>query len=116
MPPQPHMNTGQKMWWFMVLIFGVVFVITGAIMWFAKETASPALLLWMTLIHDIAFISTGTMLFVHIYLSVVHPLMRPLQTGPWNSMMAGGTVSVEYARSHHSKWYDRIVKGGVEEV
>ncbi len=107
MPPQNHMNSGQKMWWFMVLVFGLVFVITGLIMWALKTTAPPALLQWTVLIHDIAFIATGCMLFVHIYLSVVHPLMRPLQTGAWNSM-ARGKVSVGYAKSHHAKWYERI--------
>ncbi len=110
MPPQPHMNTGQKMWWFMVLVFGVIFAITGLIMWFFKGIAPAALLQWMVFIHDIAFIATGCMLFVHIYLSVAHPLMRPLRTGAWSSMMTRGKVSVEYAKSHHGKWYERETK------
>jgi len=113
MPPQEHMNTGQKMWWLMVIVFGIVFVITGLIMWLFKETASAALLQGMVLLHDIAFIATGSMFFVHIYLSVIHPLMRPLRTGAWSSM-ARGKVSAHYAKSHHAKWYDRISKG--EEV
>jgi formate dehydrogenase subunit gamma len=110
MPPQPHMNSGQKLWWLMVIVFAVVFVITGAIMWFAKTTAPPALLQWSVFIHDIAFIATGCMLFVHIYLSVFHPLMRPLRIGAWSSM-ARGKVSMEYARSHHGKWIDSLSKG-----
>jgi len=110
MPPQGHMNTGQKMWWFLALIFGVLFVITGAIMWFAKTAAVPALLQWMVFIHDIAFIVTGAMLFVHIYLSVAHPLMRPTRVGAWSSM-ARGKVSVEYAKSHHGKWYEEVAAG-----
>ncbi len=109
MPPQEHMNTGQKMWWLMVIVFGIIFVITGLIMWVFKEIAPAALLQWMVLIHDIAFIATGSMLFIHIYLSVIHPLMRPLRTGAWSSM-ARGKVSVEYARSHHAKWYNRIAR------
>ncbi len=109
MPPQEHMNSGQKMWWFMVIVFGLVFVITGLIMWAFKTTAPPVLLQWTVFVHDIAFIATGCMLFVHIYLSVVHPLMRPLRTGAWNSM-ARGKVSVGYAKSHHAKWYERISK------
>ena len=113
MPPQEHMNTGQKLWWLMVLVFGAIFVITGVIMWFAKTTAAVALLQWCVFVHDVAFITTGCMLFIHIYLSVIHPLMRPLGTGAWSSM-ARGKVSVEYARSHHRKWYDEVSKG-VEE-
>jgi formate dehydrogenase subunit gamma len=109
MPPQEHMNTGQKLWWLMVIVFTVVFFITGLIMWFFKEIAPTGLLQWSVLIHDVAFIATGPMFFVHIYLSVVHPLMRPLHTGAWSSM-ARGKVSVEYAKSHHRKWYERISK------
>ncbi len=110
MPPQPHMNTGQKMWWFMVIVFGLVFVITGIILWAFKTVAPAGLLQWMVFIHDIAFIVTGCMLFVHVYLSVIHPLMRPLRIGAWSSMMTRGKVSAEYAKSHHGKWYEGIAK------
>jgi cytochrome b subunit of formate dehydrogenase len=63
----------------------------------------------MVFLHDVAFIATGLMFFVHIYMSVVHPLVRPLRTGAWNSM-ARGKVSVDYARSHHAKWYEEVTK------
>ncbi|MFC2025195.1 formate dehydrogenase subunit gamma [Chloroflexota bacterium] len=110
MPPQPHMNTGQKMWWFMVIVFGLLFILTGAVMWFAKTVAPAAVLQWMVFIHDIAFITTGCMLLVHIYLSAIHPLMRPIRTGAWSSMMTRGKVSMDYAKSHHGKWYEEIAK------
>ena len=105
MPPQPHMNTGQKMWWFMVIVFGIIFVLTGLIMWFFKTIAPAGLLQWTVFVHDIAFITTGAMLFVHIYLGVLHPLM----TEAWKSM-ARGKVSAEYAESHHGKWYEEVSK------
>lgn len=111
MPPQDHMNTGQKLWWLMVLIFGGLFILTGLIMWAFKTVAPQWLLQWSVFLHDLSFIATGTMLFVHIYLSVIHPLMRPTSTGAWSSM-ARGSVSVEYAKSHHRKWYERIAKSG----
>ena len=109
MPPQAHMNTGQKMWWFLALVFGGVFVITGAIMWFAKDAAPAALLQWMVFIHDISFIVTGGMFFVHVYMAF-HPIMGPLKTGSWNSII-NGKVSVEYAKSHHGKWYEEVAAG-----
>ncbi len=111
MPPQGHMNTGQKMWWFMVIVFGVVFVLTGIIMWFFKPIAPAALLQWMIFVHDIAFIVTGAMLFVHVYLGVMHPLM----TESWKAM-TGGKISVEYAKTHHAKWYEEISRGKKESV
>ncbi len=94
------------MWWFMVIVFGVILAITGAVMWFAKTTASPAVLQWMVFIHDVAFIVTGAMLFVHIYLGVIHPLM----TESWKAIYKG-KVSAEYARLHHGKWYEESTKG-----
>ncbi len=106
MPPQEHMNNGQKMWWSMVLVCGLVFVITGLILWAFKTAAPAALLQWMVFLHSISFIATGCMLFVHVYLSVAHPLTRT-----WGAM-ARGKVSVDYAKSHHAKWYDEIAKGG----
>ena len=109
MPPQPHMNTGQKLWWLMVIVFGVIFLITGLIMGAFKTVAPAALLQWMVFIHDVAFIAAGCMFFVHIYLSVIHPLMRPLRTGAWSSM-ARGKISAEYAKSHHGKWYEEIAQ------
>jgi len=113
MPPQPHMNSGQKLWWFMVIVFGVIFVITGLIMWFLKNIAPAELLQWMVFAHDVAFITTGAMFFVHVYLSVLHPLMGPARVGAWSSM-ARGKVSVDYARSHHAKWYKEITRGAKE--
>ena len=105
MPPQGHMNTGQKMWWLLVLLFGAVFLVTGLIMWAGKTTAPAPLLQWSIFVHDVSFIVTGAMFFVHIYLSVAHPLMHPMRTGAWSSM-ATGKVSMAYARSHHAKWYE----------
>jgi cytochrome b subunit of formate dehydrogenase len=48
------------------------------------------------------------MFFVHVYLSVMHPLMRPLSKGAWASM-AYGKVPVEYVMSHHAKWYNEEI-------
>ncbi len=106
MPPQPHMNAGQKLWWFMVIVFGSLFVLTGIIMWAFNTIAPVGVINWSIFVHDVSFIATGAMFFVHIYLSVFHPLM----VGAWDSM-AHGAVSVKYAKSHHGKWYKEISKG-----
>ena len=105
MPPQGAMNAGQKLWWLMVIVFGLLFVATGIIMWFFKATAPAALLQWMVFLHDISFIVSGAMLLLHIYLGVFHPLM----TEAW-SAMSGGKISVEYAKAHHGKWYNEVAK------
>ncbi len=111
MPPQGHLNTGHKLWWFMVIVFGILFVITGAVMWFAKASAPVAVLQWMVFVHDVSFIATGAMFFLHIYMGVFHPLMNE----SWNAM-TGGKISTEYAKTHHGKWYAEISKGKEEQA
>lgn len=106
MPPQGHMNSGQKLWWLMVIVFGLVFTASGLVMWALKATAGPGVLQWMVVLHDVAFIATGSMFFVHVYLSVFHPLMA----GALDSMVKG-KVTARYARSHHARWYAEAVEG-----
>ncbi|MGD9142947.1 MAG: cytochrome b/b6 domain-containing protein [Dehalococcoidia bacterium] len=109
MPPQGEMNTGQKLWWLIVLVFGLLFVITGLGMWFAKTSAPPGALQWMVFVHDISFIVAGAMFFVHIYNGLVHPLFNEA----W-SAITGGKISAEYAKKHHAKWYAEITQGKEE--
>ena len=111
MPPQDAMNTGQKMWWFVVIVFGAVFVLTGAILWFFKTIAPASVLQWMVFVHDISFVFTGVMFFLHIYLGVFHPLM----TESWGAMVTG-KISAGYARAHHAKWYAEISQGKEDKV
>jgi formate dehydrogenase subunit gamma len=106
MPPQGEMNTGQKLWWLVVVVFGVLLTVTGLVMWFAKTTAPPAVLQWMVFIHDVSFIAAGAMFFVHIYNGLIHPLFNEA----W-SAMTGGKITAEYARKHHAKWYAEITRG-----
>ena len=109
MPAQGEMNSGQKMWWLIAIVFSVLFVITGIIMWAAKASAAPVLLQWMVLLHDISFIVAGAMLLVHVYLGVLHPMMK----GAWGSM-ANGKVTADYAKSHHAKWYEEVTASAGE--
>jgi len=103
MPPQGHINTGQKMWQLVVLGTGAAFLVTGIIMSFLKGSVAYALFGWCVIAHDIAFIAALTMLLVHIYLGVIHP--RMIESF---SSMIDGKISVTYAKHHYGKWYDKI--------
>lgn len=107
MPPQDEMNTGQKLWFTILLVFSPIFVITGILMWFFKDLP-PAVFQWSLFVHDVAFIVIFLMFLVHVYLGVIHPLMR--KHGGSFRAMVDGTVTAEYAKSHHEKWYERITK------
>ena len=106
MPPQGHVNTGQKLLQIIVIVTFAMFLVTGIIMWFAKGSVSPGLFNWCVFIHDIAFIAAGLMLLVHIYLGIVHPRMSESMRSMWT-----GKVSSGYAKSHYGKWYAEVTKG-----
>lgn len=105
MPPQGHINAGQKLWWLTALLGSIVIVITGAIMWFFKGIVPALAFQWSVFFHDVAFIAVGSFFLVHFYLSVFHPRMAE----SLNSMFSG-KISVGYAKSHYGKWYEEVSK------
>jgi formate dehydrogenase subunit gamma len=109
MPPQGGMNTGQKLYALVVVVGGIGFLVTGLIMWLGKGSVSSGVFLGTVLLHDLLFIGVGSFMLVHFYLGVIHPRM----TESMRSMI-NGKVTVEYAKSHHGKWYNKIA--GDEEV
>ena len=106
MPPQGHMNTGQKLWWLTVLGAGSLMILTGALMWFFKDIIPGSAFMWSAFFHDVGFIALLTFGLVHVYLSAFHPKMRGIFWSMW-----GGKISAKYAESHHKKWYDKVSKG-----
>ena len=103
MPPQGQVNTGQKMWQFIVLVTGVLFLVSGVLMWFFKESLAPGVFQWSVIVHDVAFIVALLMLLVHVYLGVIHPRMTESLRSMWD-----GRISRTYARNHYGKWFDSI--------
>lgn len=105
MPPQGHVNTGQKMWQLVVLGTGILFVISGIFMLF-KDALSPGFFEWAVIVHDVAFILALLMLLVHVYLGVIHPRMTESLRSMWD-----GKISRTYAKNHYGKWYNDVAKG-----
>ena len=104
MPPQEHINTGQKMWQFIVLATGLLFLASGFIMLFLKDIVAPEVFQWSVVAHDVAFLLAFLMLLVHIYTGAIHPRM----TESFRSIL-DGKISADYAKHHYGKWYDKIV-------
>ena len=106
MIPQGHINSGQKMLQLIIIVTGILFVISGIILWFFKGTVSPDFFQWTLIIHDIAFVVAFLILLVHIYLGAIHPRMTESLRSIWD-----GKISKKYARSHYQKWYDTLTTG-----
>lgn len=103
MSPQGHVNTGQKMWQMVVLSTGILFLVSGSLMWFFKDILEPTIFQWCVIIHDVAFVLALLMLLVHIYLGVIHPRMSESLRSMWD-----GKISVTYAKNHYGRWYEEI--------
>jgi len=103
MPPQDKYNTGQKLFYLVVVFCMVGFIVTGLIMWFAKGAVAPWAFQWSVFIHDLCTIAYAAFFLVHFMLSVMHPLMK----GALNGMLFGW-MPREYVKHHHAKYYEKL--------
>jgi len=104
MPPQGHVNTGQKLWQLVIIETGTVLLATGTVLWFFRSAIGIAVYQWILLAHGIAFVAILTMFLIHVYMGVFHP--RSTES---LSAMLDGKISPSYAKSHYRKWYDRMI-------
>ena len=101
MPPQGYINGDQKLWQLVVIVTGLVFTVTGILLWFFKLKMPLVLYQWVSLSHATAFVVVSFMFLVHFYLTTLHPGFEESL-----SSMVDGKVSPSYARNHYNKWYD----------
>ncbi len=101
MPPQGYINGDQKLWQLVVIVNGLVFALTGILLWFFKLKIPLVLYQWVSLTHGVAFVVVSFMFLVHFYLTVLHPGFEESL-----GSMVDGKVSSSYARKNFSKWYE----------
>lgn len=106
MPPQDKYNTGQKLFYMVVIVCMVGFIVTGLIMWLGKGSVALWVFQWSVFIHDLCTIAYAAFFLVHFMLSVMHPLMK----GSINGMLFGWMPD-EYVKHHHAKYYEEIQRG-----
>ena len=100
LPPIDRFNLGQKYFFWIMLIAGVVLVITGAAMWLAPGLPI-SLRPIMILIHVAAALVTVGAFIIHVYMGTA------VVRGGFTSIIRG-EVSPEWARTHHRLWYNRL--------
>ncbi len=101
MPPQGYINGDQKLWQLIVMVTGVVFAITGILLWFFKLKMPLVLYQGILLTHAFSFVIVSFMFLVHLYLTTLYPKFEESL-----SSMVDGKVSESYAQEHYEKWYD----------
>lgn len=108
MPPQEKFNTGQKAWYLLVFLASFLIIVSGLVMWIGRELVGVGVYQTMLTIHDLSMIPLVIMFFVHVYVGVFHPVMASGTL--FRNPMISGMTDAEYARKHHTKWYQRVTK------
>ena len=95
-------NGGQKLYFWAIAVCGVLFLITGILMWFDDIVPHWSVAV-SYVVHDLAALVMLGGLIIHIYEGTAH------QPGTFRSMI-DGTVTKKWAWTHHPAWY-RAVTG-----
>lgn len=93
-------NAGQKIWFWTMVWSGVVFLITGLLLWFPGGLGRTGA--WISyFFHDVAALVMLGGFIVHIYEGTA------AIPGTSHSMIRG-TVTEEWAWTHHPGWYRQM--------
>lgn len=93
-------NGGQKLYFWAIVGSAALFLITGLLMWF--DNLFPRWLVAVSyVLHDIAALLMLGGFIIHVYEGTA------AQPGTFQSMTSG-TVSEEWAWTHHPAWYKEV--------
>jgi formate dehydrogenase subunit gamma len=107
-PPADRMNAGQKaIYWFVVLAGGTI-AASGYLLMFPFYVTDVTGQQWAEIVHGVVALLFVAVMLAHIYIGTIG--MEGAFEGMWE-----GTVDVNWAKEHHSIWYEReVAKGNVE--
>ena len=93
-------NGGQKMYFWLIVLSGALFLMTGLLMWF-DHAISRWVVAVSYVIHDLSALLMLAGFIIHIYEGTSH------QPGTLHSMI-DGTVTERWAWTHHPAWYEAV--------
>jgi formate dehydrogenase subunit gamma len=100
-------NGGQKLFFWAAGLGALSLLVSGLLMWFPR--AFPPILMQLAyILHDVVFILFAVGIVFHIYLGTA------AEPGTFGSMIRG-TVTRQWARLHHPRWYREVVSGKKED-
>ena len=93
-------NGGQKLYFWAIVLSGLLFLVTGILLWF--DDVFPRWLVAISyVVHDLAALLMLAGFIIHIYEGTAH------QPGTFRAMV-DGTVTEKWAWTHHPAWYHAV--------
>ena len=103
-PDVPKFNAGQKIWFWVMIGSGLVFLVTGVLMWYPEIFGRTPM--WISyFFHDLTGLIMLGGFVVHIYEGTA------AMPGTFPSMTRG-TVTEDWARTHHPAWFREVTGQG----
>jgi formate dehydrogenase subunit gamma len=93
-------NGGQKLYFWTIAVSAVFFLLTGLLMWF-DDVVPRWIVAFSYVLHDIAALAMLAGFVIHVYEGTA------AQPGTFQSM-TNGTVTKEWAWTHHPGWYAEV--------
>ena len=100
MPEQGKYNGGQKLLFWGLVVFMLVLLVSGVLMWYAWLTLPVELVRWASVLHAFAAFAIIGLIILHVYAAI-------WTRGTIRAMMYG-TVTRAWAKQHHRGWYRKV--------
>jgi formate dehydrogenase subunit gamma len=101
-------NVGQKLFaWTMIAAITAI-TASGFVLMF-RDHFSQGIQEFCRFVHAASFVVIGVFLIVHLYLSLL-----PMNRQALNAMFGDGRLPIDYAKSHHPIWYEKLTGKSAE--
>ena len=101
-------NIGQKLFAWTMIVAITAITASGFVLMF-RDLFSQGTQEFCRFVHAASFVVIGVFLLVHLYLSLL-----PMNRQALNAMFGDGSLPIEYVKSHHQIWYEKLTGKGVE--
>ena len=108
-PASGKINAGQKAWYWVVVIGGVLLSVSGLALDFPAFVQSRELLQDAYQLHTLAAVFVIAFFFVHIYLGAIG-MEGALEA------MTRGSIDTNWAKEQHELWYEEVKDQAVEDT
>jgi formate dehydrogenase gamma subunit len=101
-------NVGQKLFAWTMIVAITAITASGFVLMF-RDLFAQGIQEFCRFVHAASFVVIGVFLIVHLYLSLL-----PMNRQSLNGMFEDGKLPIDYVKSHHEIWYEKLTGKGAE--